>query len=47
MAFVAKRDTEMTIKIGEACIRESKEQSLPGVTLDQSFSFKAHFKTIC
>ena len=36
----AKRDTEITIKIGEACIKESKEQRLLGITLDQSFLLK-------
>ena len=47
MIFVAKRDTKITFKIGEACIKESKELSLLGITLDQSFSFKTHLKTLC
>ena len=40
MIFGVKRDTEIAIRIGEACIKESKEQSLLGITLDQTFSFK-------
>ena len=37
----------MTIKIGGACIKDSKEQSLLGRTLDQSFSLKTHVKALC
>ena len=40
MIFGAKRDTEITIKIEEARIKESEEQNLLGITVDQSFSFK-------
>jgi len=43
MIFGAKRDTEITIKIGEARVKESKEQNLLCITLDQSLSFKTHF----
>ena len=43
----AKRDTEIILKTGEVCTRESKGHSLLGTTPDQSFSFKAHVKTLC
>ena len=45
--FGAKRDTEITIKIGEAPIKESKEQNLLGITLNQSLSFKTPVKDLC
>ena len=46
MTSGAKRDTEITIKIGEAC-HKGKQQSLLGISLDQYFSFKTHVKTPC
>ena len=33
--------------MGEVCIKESKEQSPLAITLDQSFSFTTHLKTVC
>ena len=47
MIFVAKRDTEITFKIGEAYIKESRMQTLLGITTDRSFSFKTNVKTLC
>ena len=47
MLFGAQQDTEITIEMGEACIMESKKQSPLGITLDQSFSFTTHLKTLC
>ena len=40
MIFGAKRSNETTIKIGEACVKESTEENLLGILLDQSLSFK-------
>ena len=47
LIFGVQQDTEITVKIEEACIKESKEQNLLGITLDQSFSFTTHLKTLC
>ena len=47
MIFGAKRCNETTIKIGEACVKESTEENLLGITFDQSFSFKQHVKALC
>ena len=35
MIFGAKRGTEITIKVGEACVQESREENLLGIILDQ------------
>ena len=40
MIFGAQRDAEITVKIGEACVKESREQGLLGIKLHQLFSFK-------
>ena len=42
MIFDAKGRNETTIKIGEACVKESTEEILLGITFDQSHSFKQH-----
>ena len=34
-------------KIGEACVKESTEENLLGITFDQSLSFKQHVKALC
>ena len=39
--------TTFTIKIGEACVKESTEENLLGITFDQSLSFKQHVKALC
>ena len=41
-----KRDTEIAIKIEEAPIKDSKEQILLGITLDQSVFFEIHVKDL-
>ena len=45
--FGEKRDADITIKIGEAPMKESKEQYLLGITLGQSLSSKTHVKDLC
>ena len=45
--FGAKGSNETTIKIGEACVKESTEENLLGIRFDQSLSFKQHVKALC
>ena len=47
MIFGAKRSNETTIKIGEACVKESTEENLLGTTFDQSLSLKQHERALC
>ena len=47
MIFGAKRSDETTIKIGEACVKESTEENLLGITFDRSLSFKQQVKALC
>ena len=47
MVFGARGGNEITIKIGGACVKESTEENLLGITFDQSLSFKEHVKTLC
>ena len=47
MIFGVKVDHEITIKIGEDCVKESTEENILGITFDQSLSFKGHVKTLC
>ena len=47
MIFGAKGNNEISIKIGEACVKESKEENLLGITLDRSLSFKQHVRVLC
>ena len=49
MIFGAKGSNEATIIVGEACVRESKEENLFGISLTsgQSFAFQQHVKTPC
>ena len=47
MIFSAKGSNKRTIKIGEACVKESKEENLLGITFDQSFSFKQYVEVLC
>ena len=47
MIIGAKGRNETTIKIDEACVKESKEENLLCVTFYQSFSSKQHIKALC
>ena len=47
MSFGAKGNNEISIRIGEACVKESTEENLLGITFDQSISFKQHVKALC
>ena len=47
MVFGTRGGNEITIKIGGACVKESTEENLLGITFDQSLSFKEHVKTLC
>ena len=46
MIFGGKSD-EVSVKIGEANVTESKEEKLLGIIFDQAPSFKQHVKTLC
>ena len=46
MIFGGKSD-EVYVKIGEANVKESKEEKLLGIMFDQTLSFKQHVKTLC
>ena len=46
MIFCGKSN-EVSAKIGEASVKESKEEKLLGIIFDQTFSFKQHVKTLC
>ena len=41
------KSNEVSVKIGEANIKESKEEKLIGIIFDQKLSFKQHVKTLC
>ena len=41
------KSNEVSVKIGEANVKESKEEKLLGIIFDQTLSFKQHFKTLC
>ena len=47
MIFGAKGSNEATIKIGEACVKESTREKILGITFDQSFFFKQHLDSLC
>ena len=47
IVFGARGGNDITIKIGEAYVKESMRESLLGITLDQSLSFKEHVKILC
>ena len=47
IVFGARGDNETAIKIGDACVKESSEENLLGITFDQSLSFEEHVKTLC
>ena len=41
------KSNEVFIKIGEASVKESKDDKLLGIIFDQTLSFKQHVKTLC
>ena len=41
------KGNEVSVKIGEANVKESKEKKLQGMIFDQTLSFKQHVKTLC
>ena len=47
IVFGARGGNEITMKIGEAFVKESLEEILLIITFDQSLSFKEHVKTLC
>ena len=46
MTFGGKSN-EVSVKLGEANVKESKEVKLLGVIFDETLSFKQHVKTLC
>ena len=45
--FGAKGNNEVSIRIGDACVKESTEKNVFGITIDRSLSFEQHFKALC
>ena len=41
------KSNKVSVKRGEANMKESKEEKLLGMIFDQTLSFKQHFKTLC
>ena len=41
------KSNEVPIKIGEANVKESKEEKLLGTLFDKTLGFKQHVKTLC
>ena len=46
MVFGGKSN-EVSVKIGETDVKESKEKKLLGIIFDQQLGFKQHIKTLC
>ena len=46
IVFGARGGNETTIKVGDACVKESSVENLLGISFDQSLSFKEHVKTL-
>ena len=42
-----EEDTEISINVGPSVIKESKEERLLGVVIDQKLNFKQHLDTVC
>ena len=42
-----EKETEISIKVGSSVIKESKEEKLLGVVLDQKLNFKQHVNMVC
>ena len=41
------KSNEVSVEIGEANVKESKEEKLLGIIFDQTICFKQHVKTLC
>ena len=41
------KSNEVSVKIGEASVKESKEEKLLGIIFDQALSFKQHVRALC
>ena len=41
------KSNEVSVKIGEASVKESKEEKLLGIIFDQTLSFKQHVRALC
>ena len=41
------KSNEVSVQIGEANVKESKEEKVLGVIFDQTLSFEQHVKTLC
>ena len=44
LMIFAGKSNEVSVKIGEASVKERKEDKLLGIIFDQSLSFKQHVK---
>ena len=42
-----EKGTEISINVGPSVIKESKEEKLLGVVIDQKLNFKQHLNTVC
>ena len=41
------KSNEVSVQIGEANVKESKEDKLLGIIFDQTLSFKQHARALC
>ena len=41
------KSNKVSVKIGEANVKESKEEKLLGILFDKTLSFKQHVNTLC
>ncbi len=47
MRIFGEKSAKISIKIGEAHVKESNEEKLFGITFDQTFNFMQLVKTLC
>ena len=47
LIILGGKSNEVSVKIGEANVKESKEEELLGIIFDQKLGFKQHVKTLC
>ena len=47
LLIFGEKDIEISINIGTSMIKESKEEKLLGVLIDQKLNFKQHLNTVC
>ena len=47
LLVLVEKDLEISINIGTSVIKESKEEKLLGVLIDQKLNFKQHLNTVC